>query len=208
MGTREVLHSSETNEWYTPAEYIEAARAVMGSIDLDPASCLEANEVVRAREFYTIDDDGLSKPWRASTVWLNPPYGKTGGASNAALWTAKLLHEVQLGNVEQAILLVSAATGAVWFRPLFDYPICFITPRIRFWGHNKYNPTHYHAAVYFGPNRDSFQEIWQEFGAIVERRRPRARTLVYRPRRHGKIAELSEWIAKGERTTDHREGEE
>src|SRR5262249_52907862 len=51
------------NEWYTPGEFIESARSVMGSIDLDPATSALAQEVVRATRFFTKDDDGLTKEW-------------------------------------------------------------------------------------------------------------------------------------------------
>jgi hypothetical protein len=51
------------NEYYTPAIYVDAAREVMGGIDLDPASCEVAQKTVRATAYYTQDDCGLSKDW-------------------------------------------------------------------------------------------------------------------------------------------------
>src|SRR5713226_4635450 len=102
--------SDLSNEWYTPLEYVEAAREVMGATHLDPASCEVANHALKAARFYTKEDDGLQQPWRAETLWPGPPYGKQQGKANAQrstirLWAEKLLMHYRTGEVAQAVLL-------------------------------------------------------------------------------------------------------
>lgn len=167
-GVPAALQSSESNEWYTPARYVDAARRVMGGIDLDPASNPVANRVVMATHYFTIEDDGLAKTW-AGRVWLNPPYGRDGGESNQATWSARLLDQYQAGNVAQAVLLVNAVTDRVWFQPLWAFPICFTDHRIRFYDATGAggSPTHGNALVYLGANRDHFASVFSEFGPVV-----------------------------------------
>ena len=103
-----VANNSGNNEWYTPSEYIEAARKAMGSIDTDPASNDIANKVVKAEKYYTIETDGLAHDWHGN-VWMNPPY-----SSDLITKFIEKLKE-QRGNYEQAIILVNNATETQWF---------------------------------------------------------------------------------------------
>ena len=156
--------SAKSNEWYTPEKYVEAAREVLGSFDLDPASCLVANTVVKAQKFYTLKDDGLTKEWYGR-IWLNPPYGDAGPK-----FVAKLLQAYKDGNVTEAIVLVNShCTDAKWFQPLFDYPMCFTDHRPKFWtkdGEGS-SPTHGSAFVYLGKNDGLFLAVFKIFGVVV-----------------------------------------
>lgn len=96
-------------------------------IDLDPASSAIANQRVKAARFFTEADDGLNQEWHGR-VWMNHPFSKT---HNAA-WIAKLIGEFKAGRVTAACAICFASTSERWFRPLLDYPQCFLTPRTNY----------------------------------------------------------------------------
>lgn len=156
-----VSNNSGNNEWYTPCEYIEAARKAMGSIDLDPASSDYANEIVKANVYYTIENDGLAHDWHGN-VWLNPPY-----ASNyVSRFIQKLLE--QISNIHQAIVLVNNATETEWFCKLVSVSsaMCFLKSRIKFYMKDGLHgsPLQGQVAVYVGDNSEKFINIFKNLG--------------------------------------------
>ena len=168
--------SSVSNEWYTPARYVEAVREVFGGkIELDPASSKEANAIVRAENIYTVSDNGLAKPWNAATLFLNPPYGRINGKSQAGVWAHRLISEYNAGNVREAVLLVNACTSEKWFEPLFTFPICFSNRRISFNGSNGKgcSPTKGSSFIYFGKNPGRFASAFEahNLGTVISRYR-------------------------------------
>lgn len=95
------MHQSakmKNDEWLTPPEIIGA----LGAFDLDPCA-----PVVRpwdtASNHYTVDDDGLNRPWNGR-VWLNPPFGR-----EAVKWLRRMRDH---GN---GIALIPARTETAMF---------------------------------------------------------------------------------------------
>ena len=102
---------------------------MLGNIDLDAASCPEAQKRVRAGRYFTKADNALEREWYGRT-FLNPPYsrGKIGA------FIDKLLVELQSGRVTEAILLVNSCADTAWFRKAARAAamICFTEGRIKF----------------------------------------------------------------------------
>lgn len=171
LRAKTLILSQNSFEWYTPARYIAAVREVLGDIQLDPASCVEANMTVQAVQFFDAAVDGLTKRWKAETVFLNPPYCKVGSTSNQERWTRKLLAEYAVGHIGRAILLVNAATETLWFQQLYDFPICFVKGRIQFQngstGTRKSGATTGSAFVYLGSRPGAFMQVFSQFGRVV-----------------------------------------
>lgn len=154
------------NEWYTPAQYIEAAREVLGGIELDPASSDIAQETVQAERYFTIKDDALSKPWAAASVWLNPPYSQP----EIANFIGKLVAELTSGNARSGILLTHNYTDTGWFHAAEKdaAAICFTRGRVKFVDADgtECAPTQGQAFFYYGPDPEKFAEHFTGYGFI------------------------------------------
>lgn len=195
-----VKHSSASNEHYTPAHIVEAARMTLGEIDLDPASTVHANALVGAAYFFSENHDGFEAAWNpgnlaASRVFLNPPGGgfkkprtvdpELGHTrSSQCLWWMKLMVEWASGRVESAVFLafsiellqVVQKTRAT--RPT-DFPLCVPSERIAFdrWEEGKRVPTsqpsHANVIVCVADDaavRERFREAFESIGEVFNDR--------------------------------------
>lgn len=158
-----------TNEWYTPAKYIEAAREVMHGIDLDPASCELANQTVKAARYYTEQDNGLLQPWYGN-IWLNPPYGRMYKNTGTTAFVSRLIRDYEQGNIQQAIILTMLGMYARWFFRLLDYPICYLEEKPIFYRPDGTNGKLGFAACcfYLGTNEQEFVKNFSPFGRVAK----------------------------------------
>ncbi len=169
-----VKHSSDTNEWYTPAYIIEMVREVMGSIDLDPASCPLAQETVKAKE--AIYEDSLNKTWVGSNVYLNPPGGKIGNKSQAVAFWEKLIRS----RFDQAIFMgfsleILATSQQSGVQPAGEFMLCVPSKRIKFISPTgeKSAPSHANVIIYIPRNRDEslrFINVFEKIGTILNKK--------------------------------------
>jgi hypothetical protein len=156
------------NESYTPAQYIELVRQVFGGeIDLDVASCEQAQKTVQANRFFIISDNALKQDWYGK-VFSNPPYSHP----DIALFTDKLLHEIANKHVTSAIMLTNNSTDTAWFQKAAAAAtaICFTRGRIRFIscdGTNPYTPVQGQAFFYFGNDLPAFMRHFEPVGFVV-----------------------------------------
>lgn len=159
-----VANNSGDNEWYTPQEYVDSARAVLGSIDLDPASSEIAQRTVEASTFFTADDDGLSQDW-SGNVFLNPPYAR----ELIGRFTEKLCGEVKRGAVRSAIMLTNNSTDTSWFRLASSHAtaVCFFHGRISFIHRDGQpgKPLQGQMGLYFGNDAAKFVQVFNAHGS-------------------------------------------
>jgi len=103
----DVHFSSEKQDWATPPQFIQWLNRRWGvKFDLDVAA---SDKTAKAPEWFTIEDDALSKDWFGH-CWMNPPFGRV-----LEFFIKKAVHELSMGNCESVWILVPARTETKWF---------------------------------------------------------------------------------------------
>jgi hypothetical protein len=174
--------NGDSDEWYTPAWLIDLARQVLGEIDLDPASSHEAQTVVKARRYWTKDQDGSRQAasafhinwivnngpaWEPIRVWLNPPYSRY----LLGKFVDKFLEQFAKTYIGAGLVLTNSVTDTNAWHKLAGHCTCmlFFHGRISFWGPNNIegNGRNGQTIFYFGPDHQKFVEVFGSLGVMA-----------------------------------------
>lgn len=170
--------TDERDTWQTPKEIADICReALGGTIDLDPASCAEANERIGATYFHTEKSNGLAHDWNGK-VFLNPPYGGDQEAG-ADKFTKKLLGELESGRVTEAITVLNLqSVPTLWFPAIAKKASChaiwkrripFLGPAPKSGVGTKYGASKNGTIFsYFGRNQATFARVFRHKSYVFE----------------------------------------
>jgi phage N-6-adenine-methyltransferase len=160
----------DSDSWFTPDQYTNMVKRVLGQIDLDPFSSEIANQHVKASRYFDIELDAFTQTWfeNAGTVYMNPPYSRKLIDKSVDLF----LENLAMGSITQAIVLVNNATETQWFQKLLKpaNALCLVNKRIAFEsfdGKHSSGNTRGQIFLYYGENKRIFKKIFKEIGIIV-----------------------------------------
>ena len=122
-----VHFSSKSNEWTTPIKFYDKLNEEF-NFTLDPC-CTKDN--AKCKNFYTQNDNGLSKDWSNEIVFMNPPYGR-----EIKHWIKKAYNESLKGAL--VVCLIPARTDtSYWHDYCMKGTIRFIRGRLKFSNKNS-----------------------------------------------------------------------
>jgi hypothetical protein len=169
-------------KWHTPQIFIDAARELMGEIDLDPATDEIAQRRIKAKVYHTKepDKDAFKFEWYGKMI-LCPPY-KIGLIDK---FMEKTIDQWDKGNITEAIIMPhTSTTQEEWFQLMFKRcnAFCLLRERVKWvkghkadelfykklgmpWDH-EYSD-HGSCIFYLGPQVDKFARIYSQFGEVM-----------------------------------------
>jgi hypothetical protein len=146
-------------EWYTPAQYLEAAAEVMGVIDLDLSSTAAAKAEI-------------NRDWRGK-IFITAHGRRT--VPHFQL-VERLILGIATGHIVEAIFLSHNSTDTHWWQDAARrcQGICLLRKRIRFLRgigaditEAGPSPPNGQIALYFGPRADRFREVFGKMGRVL-----------------------------------------
>lgn len=164
-------HSSRSDSWGTPRHVIDLVRTVLVTIDFDPASSAEFNDLVKANSYLTAEDDGLSADWKHGSVYCNPPGGKRLGKSMTQLFWSRLMSHLKTGAMTHAIFMAFSleamqSTQGKGVPSIAEFMFCIPSKRLAFvspGGLPGLAPAHSNCIVYVPGSIDRSKRFQQEF---------------------------------------------
>jgi hypothetical protein len=150
------LMTSNTPEWYTPADLLNEIRDFLGGAYYDPCP----PRLLSNAPFV----NGLATRWADAglPIYVNPPYGR-----EIRAWALKFATEPMV----EGIALVPARTDTGWWQAMWPYHICFLRGRLKFAGpQGATNSAPFPSAlVYIGSRGEAFAAAFAHRGVTVTR---------------------------------------
>lgn len=163
--------SKKSDCYYTPKRYVDAARLVMGGIELDPTSSDLANKTVQADRIYTLDNSIFRNPLNCETMFFNPPY------SDPAPFIDRVVFEFEQGNIGKIIGILNVDCSTRWWREIekIASAYCFLHDRVQFdmandlqteiTGADSNNRCQF--VFYAGFNTNKFKDVFSGLGKVL-----------------------------------------
>lgn len=132
------------------------------------------NPIVHAKVEIRLPDDGLEKEWNYAKIYVNPPYGSDRERKTTIkTWLAKCAYTYRHCETEIIALIPVATNTSHWKKYIWRCAsaICFLyDTRLKFLIDGKENKGAPMACtmIYWGKDIDKFQEVFSEFGAVVD----------------------------------------
>lgn len=166
---------SSRADWQTPDWVLDLVRRVIGGpIELDPATT--PDNPAKALRFYTQPDNGLSKPWEADSIFLNPPWSRKQGLDIEPwlqrMHAAAFERWCDASSPYHYFVVTTAAVNSSWWHKWLSradrhfFPkgrIVFVEPG----GPRRKNPSFDSAVTYFGTGGARFEEIFSPCGRVL-----------------------------------------
>jgi phage N-6-adenine-methyltransferase len=123
--TQKVMFSSKSGSWATPQEFYNKLNLKLGPFTLDACATMHN---AKCTNFFSPEQDGLSKDWYGHNVFVNPPYGR-----GIEAWIRKSFEESQKNRTRVVMLIPARTDTKYWHEYVMRADaIYFVKGRLKF----------------------------------------------------------------------------